>query len=66
MNSGDDSASVYSEFIEEAEEVYIINPVRIRRGGVNLMNLSLVESEVELSNTDEEYVYSSYYNNNDE
>ena len=30
------------------------------------MNLSLVKSEIELSVTDEENVYSSYYNNNDE
>ena len=42
MDSGDDSVSVYSEIIEEAEEVYIINPKRIRRGAVNLMSLSLV------------------------
>ena len=42
MSSGDDSVSVYSEIIEEPEDVYIINPTRIRRGAVNLMNLSLV------------------------
>ena len=42
MGNGDDSVSVYSEIIEEAEDVYIINPARIRRGAVNLMNISLV------------------------
>jgi hypothetical protein len=54
MSSGDDTVSVYSEIIEEPEDVYIINPTRIRRGAVNLMNLSLVQSEIELSATEED------------